>query len=113
MCLLKYIFNCEQHFPFFIFRSELSDIRINCDRIIEGYLYVEFQCIQVVIFFFTLELQMYRRKLVTPSGGRVKGSLNVYKDHSQCIYLHITENVNIRRQPVKLGERLRIKNGLA
>jgi hypothetical protein len=39
MCLLKYIFYCEQHFAFFIFRSRLSDMRINSNRIREGLLY--------------------------------------------------------------------------
>jgi hypothetical protein len=39
MCLLKYVLNCEQHFSFFMFRSGLSDIRVNCNRIIEGSLY--------------------------------------------------------------------------
>jgi hypothetical protein len=32
------LFNCEQHISFSIFRSELSDIRINCNRITEGLL---------------------------------------------------------------------------
>jgi hypothetical protein len=39
MCLLKYVLNCEKHFSYFIFRPELSDIRINCDRSGKGLLY--------------------------------------------------------------------------
>jgi hypothetical protein len=35
---LKYVPNCEQNFSFFIFRSGLSDIQINCNRINEGLL---------------------------------------------------------------------------
>jgi hypothetical protein len=35
----KYVLNCEQNFSFFIFRSGLSDILINCNRISEGLLY--------------------------------------------------------------------------
>jgi hypothetical protein len=38
ICLLKYVLSCEQNFSFFIFRSGLSDIRINCNRISEGLL---------------------------------------------------------------------------
>jgi hypothetical protein len=43
MCLLKYVLNCEEnfYFLFFIFRCGLSDVRINCDRISEGFLYVQ------------------------------------------------------------------------
>jgi hypothetical protein len=37
MCLLKYVLNYEQHFSFFIFRSGLSDMWINCNRIIDGF----------------------------------------------------------------------------
>jgi hypothetical protein len=37
-CLLKCILNCEQNFLFFIFRSGLSDIQINCNRISDGLL---------------------------------------------------------------------------
>jgi hypothetical protein len=42
MCLSKYILNYEQNFSFyFIFLSWLFDIQINCNRIIEGFLYFE------------------------------------------------------------------------
>jgi hypothetical protein len=37
LCLLKYVLNCEQ--TFFIFRSGLSDILINRNRISEGLVY--------------------------------------------------------------------------
>jgi hypothetical protein len=37
MCLLKYVLSCEYNFSFFIFRSVLSYIRINCNRISEFY----------------------------------------------------------------------------
>jgi hypothetical protein len=37
-CLLKYVLNCEEDSSFVIFRSELSDFRINCDRTSDGLL---------------------------------------------------------------------------
>jgi hypothetical protein len=45
MCLLKHVLNCEQYFSFIIFRFGLSDIRINCNRVSEVFLYIfiEFQ----------------------------------------------------------------------
>jgi hypothetical protein len=43
ICLLKYILKWEQNL-FFIFRSGLSDILINCNRIIEGLVYMGTIC---------------------------------------------------------------------
>jgi hypothetical protein len=43
MCLLQYVLICEQNFSFFLFKSGLSFIRINCNRISEGLLYVWFK----------------------------------------------------------------------
>jgi hypothetical protein len=39
-CLLKYVLNCEQNFSFSVFRCGLSDIRIICNPISEGLLYI-------------------------------------------------------------------------
>jgi hypothetical protein len=36
---VNHVLNCEQNFSFFIFRSELSDIQINCNWISKGLLY--------------------------------------------------------------------------
>jgi hypothetical protein len=41
ICLLKHVLNCEQHFSFFVSRSGLSDIRINCNRTNEDLLFSE------------------------------------------------------------------------
>jgi hypothetical protein len=36
-CHLKYLLNCEQNFSFFLFRSGLSDMQINCNRLARVY----------------------------------------------------------------------------
>jgi hypothetical protein len=42
MCLSKHVLNCQRNFSFSIFRSGLSDIRINCNRISGGlHIYIQ------------------------------------------------------------------------
>jgi hypothetical protein len=65
-CFLKILFNCEQYFYFFILRSELSDIRISCDRISDGILYLNIATFfkdQLILFVMSLScIQVTRHK---------------------------------------------------
>jgi hypothetical protein len=48
MCLLKNALNCEQYYSFFTYQSGISDIQINCNRIIESLLYCICGCFQLI-----------------------------------------------------------------